>query len=201
MSKKFTYLSATETSNIKNIDMRTKLAIKSENMTSFGGIFTSWMFSRASACPELINSTLGEGGQPRPVQLATSSCPFFLHISLRRRPHRGHHVLSGRHFFHAPEHKSGKFGHDSPRTEGTFAGQCHLQERLGASYAFNTAEKLNRLLLSMLFRLGLLPKGRRAGPGLRPPVHPAGNMAAKYSTKQAYGYFPAYSVSAACCSA
>jgi hypothetical protein len=29
----------------------------------------------------------------------------------------------------------------------------------GASYAFNTAEKLNRLLLSMLFRLGLLEKG------------------------------------------
>ena len=53
--------------------------------------------------------------------------------------------------------------------------------------------------LSMLFRLGLL--SRRAGPGLRPPVHPAGKHDAKYSTKGPTGISPAYPVSAACCSA
>jgi hypothetical protein len=33
-----------ETSNIKNIDMRTKIAIKSENMTSLGEIIHAFCF-------------------------------------------------------------------------------------------------------------------------------------------------------------
>jgi hypothetical protein len=99
--------------------MRTKLAIKSENMTSFGGNFSrhGCFRGRRPARTDQFDPR-GKGERPRPVQLQRPHHVPFLHISLRRRPHRGHHVLSGRHFFHAPEHKSGKFGHDSPRTEG-----------------------------------------------------------------------------------
>jgi hypothetical protein len=45
--------------------MRTKLAIKSENMTSFGGIFHVMDVFEGGGLPELINSTLGERGNGR----------------------------------------------------------------------------------------------------------------------------------------
>ena len=60
----------------------------------------------------------------------------------------------------------------------------------GASYAFNTAEKLNRLLLSMLFRLGLLEKGGMLDLDFDHQFTPAGKYDAKYSYKRACGYFP-----------
>ena len=45
--------------------MRTKIAIKSENMTSFGGIFHVMDIFEGVGLPDLINSSLGERGNGR----------------------------------------------------------------------------------------------------------------------------------------
>ena len=137
--------------------MRTKLAIKSENMTLWRNFSRHGCF-RGHRPARTDQFGLGERGTAAPfTATATSSCPF-LHISLRRRPHRGHHVLSGGTFSMRPNTKAASSDTIARAPKELCPGQCHLQERLGASYAFNTAEKLNRLLLSMLFRLGLLER-------------------------------------------
>ena len=140
--------------------------------------------------PELINSALGKGERPRPLQLQRHHHVPFLHISLRRRPHRGHHVLSGRHFSMRPNTKAASSDTIACALKELAPGQCHLQERLRGVIRFQHGGKTEPSAPVDAIPSGPARKGRRAGPGLRPPVHPAGKHDAKYSYKRAYGYFP-----------
>lgn len=62
----------------------------------------------------------------------------------------------------------------------------------GMSYRFNTAEKLNVLLLRMIRRMGLIKAGSHVDMDFDHQFIPAHKYDAKYSYKQDFGYFPGW---------
>lgn len=60
------------------------------------------------------------------------------------------------------------------------------------SYSFNTAEKLNELLLNMIKLLGLLKSGEEVTLDFDHQFIPAHKFDAKYSYKKDFGYFPGW---------
>lgn len=65
-------------------------------------------------------------------------------------------------------------------------------ENSGNSYCFNTAEKLNTLLLNMIKKLGLLKAGEEVTLDFDHQFIPAHKYDAKYSYKKNFGYFPGW---------
>ena len=68
----------------------------------------------------------------------------------------------------------------------------YKSETSGGSYSFNTAEKLNVLLLRMIRRMGLIKAGSRIDLDFDHQFVPAHKFDAKYSYKQEFGYFPGW---------
>ena len=62
----------------------------------------------------------------------------------------------------------------------------------GKSYRFNTAERLNELLLNMVKRMGLLKAGEEVTLDFDHQFIPARKFDAKYSYKKDFGYFPGW---------
>ena len=60
------------------------------------------------------------------------------------------------------------------------------------SYSFNTAEKLNTLLLRMIRRMGLIKAGSHVNLDFDHRFVPTHKFDAKYSYKQDFGYFPGW---------
>ena len=65
----------------------------------------------------------------------------------------------------------------------------YKSETSGKSYSFNTAEKLNTLLLRMIRRMGLIKAGSHVDLDFDHQFVPAHKFDAKYSYKQDHGYF------------
>jgi hypothetical protein len=171
--------------------MRTKLAIKSENMTSFGGIFHVMDVFEGVGLPELINSTLGERGNGRALYSYSDLIMSLFCIYLCG----GDHIEDitsylGGTFSMRPNTKAASSDTIARALKGLAQDDVIYRSDSGASYAFNTAERLNRLLLSMLFRLGLLEKGGVLDLDFDHQFTPTGKHDAKYSYKRACGYFP-----------
>ena len=68
----------------------------------------------------------------------------------------------------------------------------YKSETSGKSYSFNTAEKLNTLLLRMIRRMGLIKVGSHVDLDFDHQFVPAHKFDAKYSYKQDFGYFPGW---------
>ena len=68
----------------------------------------------------------------------------------------------------------------------------YKSETSGKSYSFNTAEKLNTLLLRMIRRMGLIKAGSHVDLDFDHQFVPAHKFDAKYSYKQDFGYFPGW---------
>lgn len=68
----------------------------------------------------------------------------------------------------------------------------YKSESSGMSYRFNTAEKLNVLLLRMIRRLVLIKPGSHVDLDFDHQFIPAHKFDEKYSYKQDYGYFPGW---------
>ena len=66
----------------------------------------------------------------------------------------------------------------------------YKSETSDKSYSFNTAEKLNTLLLRMIQRMGLIKVGSHVDLDFDHQFIPAYKFDAKYSYKQDFGYFP-----------
>ena len=65
----------------------------------------------------------------------------------------------------------------------------YRSETSGRSYSFNTAEKLNTLLLRMIRRMGLIKAGSHVDLDFDHQFVPAHKFDAKYSYRQDHGYF------------
>ena len=65
----------------------------------------------------------------------------------------------------------------------------YKSETSDKSYSFNTAEKLNTLLLRMIRRMGLIKVGSHVDLDFDHQFVPAHKFDAKYSYKQDFGYF------------
>ena len=68
----------------------------------------------------------------------------------------------------------------------------YKSETSDKSYSFNTAEKLNTLLLRMIRRMGLIKAGSHVDLDFDHRFIPAHKFDAKYSYKQDFGYFPGW---------
>ena len=68
----------------------------------------------------------------------------------------------------------------------------YKSETSDKSYSFNTAQKLNTLLLRMIRRMGLIKVGSHVDLDFDHQFVPAHKFDAKYSYKQALGYFPGW---------
>ena len=68
----------------------------------------------------------------------------------------------------------------------------YKSETSGKSYSFNTAEKLNTLLLRMIRRMGLIKVGSHIDLDFDHQFIPSHKFDAKYSYKQDFGNFPGW---------
>ena len=154
--RNFTYLSAIKIISKQKSDM-TKVAIKNENITSFGGIYHIMdVFSRLGF-EKLTESVLGRRG---------CSGKAFSHGSILGSLFFSY--LCGGDCLEDINALTGQFrqrpGTLLPGADTVGRGLKELveeniiykSETSGKSYSFNTAEKLNTLLLRMIRRMGLI---------------------------------------------
>ena len=190
--RNFTYLGAANITSKQKSDM-TKVAIKNENITSFGGIYHIMDVFSKLGFEKLTESVLGKRG---------SSGKAFSHGS-----------IFGSLFFsylcggECLEDINALIGQFKQRPDTLLPGAdtvgrglkelaeeniIYKSEISGKSYSFNTAEKLNTLLLRMIRRMGLIKVGSHVDLDFDHQFVPAHKFDAKYSYKQDFGYFPGW---------
>lgn len=171
----------------------TKVAIKCENITPFGGIYHMMDVFSKLGLGELIESVLGKRGSSGKAFSYGDviSSLFFSYLCggecledinslvayFRQRPYT---MLPG----------SDTVGRGLK--ELSEKDTVYKSEASGMSYSFNTAEKLNVLLLRMTRRLGLIKPGCHVDLDFDHQFIPAHKFDAKYSYKQDFGYFPGW---------
>jgi len=168
----------------------TKVAIKNENITSFGGIYHIMDVFSKLGFEKLTESVLGKRG---------SSGKAFSHGS-----------IFGSLFFtylcggECLEDINALMGQFKQRPNTLLPGAdtvgrglkelaeeniVYKSETSDKSYSFNAAEKLNTLLLRMIRRMELIKVGRHVDLDFDHQFIPAHKYDAKYSYKQDFGYF------------
>ena len=170
-----------------------KVAIKNENITSFGGIYHIMdVFSKLDF-EKLTESVLGKRG---------SSGKAFSHGSIFGSLFFSH--LCGGEFLEDINALIGQFKQRPdtllPGADTMGRGLKELAEKnivyksetSDKSYSFNTAEKLKTLLLRMIRRMGLIKVGSHVDLDFDHQFIPAHKFDAKYSYKQDFGYFPGW---------
>ena len=171
----------------------TKVAIKNENITSFGGIYHIMDVFSKLGFEKLTESVLGKRG---------SSGKAFSHGS-----------IFGSLFFsylcggECLEDINALIGQFKQRPDTLLPGAdtvgrglkelaeeniIYKSETSDKSYSFNTAEKLNTLLLRMIRRMRLIKVGSHVDLDFDHQFVPAHKFDAKYSYKQDFGYFPGW---------
>ena len=171
----------------------TKVAIKNVNITSFGGIYHIINVFSKLGFEKLTESVLGKRG---------SSGKAFSHGSIFGSLFFSH--LCGGECLEDINALIGQFkqrpdtllpGADTVgRGLKELAGKniVYKSETSGKSYSFNTTEKLNTLLLRMIWRMGLIKVGSHVDLDFDHRFVPTHKFDAKYSYKQDFGYFPGW---------
>ena len=171
----------------------TKVAIKYENITPFGGIYHVMdVFSKLDL-GELIESVLGKRGNSGKAfsygdvisslffsYLCGGECLEDINALVEQFRQRPDTMLPG----------SDTVGRGLK--ELSEKDTVYKSEASGMSYRFNTAEKLNVLLLRMIRRLGLIKPGSHVDLDFDHQFIPTHKFDAKYSYKQDFGYFPGW---------
>lgn len=171
----------------------TKVAIKNENITSFGGIYHVMdVFSRLGL-EKLTESVLGTRGTSGK---AFSYGSIFASLF--------YSILCGGDCLEDVNSLVGQFnrrpGTLLPGADTVGRGLKELSEKdieykceeSGQSYRFNAAEKLNTLLLRMIRQMGLIKPGSHVDLDFDHQFVPCHKYDAKYSYKQDCGYFPGW---------
>ncbi|SUB94493.1 site-specific integrase [Prevotella denticola] len=171
----------------------TKVAIKNENIASFGGIYHIMDVFSKLGFEKLTESVLGKRG---------SSGKAFSHGSIFGSLFFSH--LCGGECLEDINVLIGQFKQRPdtllPGADTVGRGLKELAEKnivyksetSDKSYSFNTAEKLNTLLLRMIRRMGLIKVGSHVDLDFDHQFIPAHKFDAKYSYKQDSGYFPGW---------
>ena len=171
----------------------TKVAIKIENITSFGGIYHIMDVFSKLGFEKLTESVLGKRG---------SSGKAFCYGSIFGSLFFSY--LCGGECLEDINALTGQFrqrpGTLLPGADTVGRGLKELAEKnivyksetSDKSYSFNTAQKLNTLLLRMIRRMGLIKVGSHVDLDFDHQFIPAHKFDAKYSYKQDSGYFPGW---------
>ena len=170
-----------------------KVAIKSENITSFGGIYHVMdVFSRLGF-EKLTETVVGKrGSSGKAYSYGSIFASLFFSYLCGGECLEDINTLVG-HFRQKP-------GTILPGADTVGRGLKGLSEEdtvyksesSGMSYRFNTAEKLNVLLLRMIRRMVLIKVGSHVDMDFDHQFIPAHKYDAKYSYKQDFGYFPGW---------
>ena len=168
-----------------------KVAIKNENITSFGGIYHIMDVFSKSGFEKLTESVLAKRG---------SSGKAFSHGSIFGSLFFSY--LCGGECLEVINALIGQFKQrpdtQLPGADIVGSGLKELAEKnivyksdtSDKLYHFNTAEKLNTLLLRMIRRMGLIKVGSHVDLDFDHRFVPTHKFDAKYSYKQDLGYFP-----------
>ena len=171
----------------------TKVAIKNENITSFGGIYHIMDVFSKLGFEKLTEFVLGKRG---------SSDKAFSHGSIFGSLFFSY--LCGGECLEDINTLIEQFrqrpGTQLPGADTVGRGLKELAEEnivyksetSGKSYSFNAAEKLNTLLLRMIRQMGLIKVGSHVDLDFDHQFIPAHKFDAKYSYKQDFGYFPGW---------
>ena len=154
--RNFTYLGAANITSKQKSDM-TKVAIKNENITSFGGIYHIMDVFSKLGFEKLIESVLGKRGSSGKAfshgsifgslffsYLCGGECLEDINVLIGQFKQRPDTLLPG----------ADTVGRGLK--ELTEKNIVYKSETSDKSYSFNTAEKLNTLLLRMIRRMGLI---------------------------------------------
>ena len=178
---------------IRNRSDMTKVAIKSENITSFGGIFHIMDIFSNLGLGRIIDSTLGQRGESgRAYQYSDIISTVFYSYLCGSNCLEDINTLSPQ-FSRRP-------GTDTPSADTIGRGLKELTEdnklytcdHSDSEYKFNTADKLNRLLFKMIKKLGLIKAGSGIDLDFDHQFIPAHKYDSEYSYKGDYGYFPGW---------
>ena len=168
----------------------TKVAIKNENITSFGGIYHIMDVFSKLGFEKLTESVLGKRGSSGKAfshgsifgslffsYLCGGECLEDINVLIGQFKQRPNTLLPG----------ADTVGRGLK--ELAEENIVYKSETSGKSYSFNTAEKLNTLLLRMIRRMGLIKVGSHVDLDFDHQFVPAHKFDAKYSYKQDHGYF------------
>ena len=171
----------------------TKVAIKNENITSFGGIYHIMDVFSKLGFEKLTESVLGKRGSSGKAfshgsifgslffsYLCGGECLEDINVLIGQFKQRPNTLLPG----------ADTVGRGLK--ELAEENIVYKSETSGKSYSFNTAEKLNTLLLRMIRRMGLIKVGSHVDLDFDHQFVPAHKFDAKYSYKQDSGYFPGW---------
>ena len=168
----------------------TKVAIKNENITSFGGIYHIMDVFSKLGFEKLTESVLGKRRSSGKAfshgsifgslffsYLCGGECLEDINVLIGQFRQRPNTLLPG----------ADTVGRGLK--ELAEENIVYKSETSGKSYSFNTAEKLNTLLLRMIRRMGLIKAGSHVDLDFDHQFVPAHKFDAKYSYKQKHGYF------------
>ena len=171
----------------------TKVAIKNENITSFGGIYHIMDVFSKLGFEKLTESVLDRRGSSGKAfsygsilgslffsNLCGGECLEDINVLIGQFKQRPDTLLPG----------ADTVGRGLK--ELAEENIVYKSETSGKSYSFNTAEKLNTLLFRMIRRMGLIKAGSHVALDFHHQFVPARKFAAKYSYKQDHGYFPGW---------
>ena len=171
----------------------TKVAIKIENITSFGGIYHIMDVFSKLGFEKLTESVLGRRGCSGKAfshgsilgslffsYLCGGECLEDIKVLIEQFRQRPDTQLPG----------ADTVGRGLK--ELAEKNVVYKSETSGRSYSFNTAEKLNILLLRMIRRMGLIKTGSHVDLDFDHQFIPSHKFDAKYSYKQDHGYFPGW---------
>lgn len=168
-----------------------KVAIKSAKITAFGGIFLVEDEIDRLQIPKLIDETLGDRGTTkRSFKYGEVFKSLFMSYLCSADCIEDINYL-GRQFSLRP-----KTHVPSADTVGRALKNLAVEDTVyncpesRKSYRFNTAEKLNELMLRMIRHLGLVKPNTEVDLDFDHQFIAAHKYDAKYSYKQDYGYFP-----------
>lgn len=170
--------------------MMTKITIKSDSVTPFGGIFYAIdEFSRLGMST-LIDKSLGLRSSYAGYQYSEIISSLF-----------GIYYCGGDHIEDIGQHLGGHLelrpDTEIPSPDTLLRGIKELSESdiyytsdRGAKYAFNKAERLNNLMLDMFLQTGQLKKGLLCDLDFDHQFIPTEKYDTQYSYKKERGYFP-----------
>ena len=171
----------------------TKVAIKNENITSFGGIYHIMDVFSKLGFEKLTESVLGKrGSSGKAFSHGSIFGSLFFSYLCGGECLEDINVLIGQ-FRQRPDTLL-------PGADTVGRGLKELAEKnivyksetSDKSYSFNTAEKLNTLLFRMIRSMGLIKVGSHVDLDFDHQFIPTLKFDAKYSYKQDFGYFPGW---------
>ena len=171
----------------------TKVAIKNENITSFGGIYHIMDVFSKLGFEKLTESVLGRRGSSGKT-ISHGSIPGSLFFSYLC----GGECLEDinvliEQFRQRPDTQLPSADTVGRRLkELAEENVVYKSKTSGRFYSFNTAEKLNILLLRMIRRMGLIKAGCHVDLDFDHQFIPSHKFDAKYSYKQDHGYSPGW---------